>query len=219
MAFAGIQATVLQKNDEVFFCDPCGNYGKTLNIPCGSSAAQVADGDYYAVPSKDEYMDGFRFVVATEPPTFDSIPVIKITSLLNGDWWYVVGTREEYFAACAACCDASPLPTMVTDDRTIFAVEQYTCSVDGGVNFDANFALPVLQANQHYEIAGSLDGAALTPTPPNNFTSVATLLSWLNSNWNEAGVWSSVNTPISIRARLTDAPHWVGFYACAVDNA
>lgn len=218
MALPGITATALQKGNEQFFCDPCGNYGKTVLIPCGSDAAKVDDVNYWAVPAKDEYMEGFRYEIADEPPTFDSIQVFKLTSLQNADYWWIIGTREEYFVACSACCGPSPIPSIATDDRVIFAPTQYTCSVDG-TNYDANFALPVLLAGQHYEIAGSLNGEALTPAPTNNYASVAALLSWLNTNWSEAGVWSSVNTPISIRARLATGPNWVGFYACAVDNA
>ena len=41
-AYAGIQATVLQKNIEQFFCDACGNYGQTMNIPCGGEIVEIS---------------------------------------------------------------------------------------------------------------------------------------------------------------------------------
>jgi hypothetical protein len=227
-AFAGFTATVLQKNNEQFFCDACGEYGKEMYIPYGAGAAEIDDAELWAVPVKEDYVKGFRWEIAESAPTYDSIACIRVKSLLNGDSWVVIGTREQYFATGAACCDASPFPTMVTDVRLIFPAEQYTCpTVIGGVTYyDANFALPVLQGGQHYEFAGSISADSnvdtkptpLTPTPPTNITTVGALITWLNTNWAAAGTWSSTNTPISIRVRSTTAARTIGFTACAVPN-
>ncbi len=153
--FAGIQATVLQKNNDQFFCDPCGNYGRTMNIPCGSTAALVNE-TAWAEPVKSEYVQGFRYVIADTAPTFDSIAVFKLTNLQNADYYWVIGTPEDYYAACAACCDASPVPTLLSDVDDI-APEQIACTADG-TNYDAFFAVQTLVGGFRYVSQTTADG-------------------------------------------------------------
>lgn len=211
MAFNGIPATVLQKNNEQFFCDPCGNYGNTLYIPCGVTAASVGT-PFWAVPVTNDYVQGFRYDGGADAPTADSIAVFKLTSLLNGDFWWVVGTAEDYFAACCSDCDVSPAPTMVTTVGDI-AATQYACT-DDGTNYDAFFAISDLAGGYRFVSTVSVDGTALTPkqTYSTGSTSKANLVTYLNTNYSSAGTWSNPagNT---IRLRRTTAA-WIGFIAC-----
>lgn len=211
MSFAGINATVLQKNNDAYFCDPCGNFGKTLNIPCGSSAAEAQPGISWAVPVKLEYVQGFRYVVQDTAPTFDSIQVFKLTNLLNGDFYWVVGTQEDYYTQCAACCDASPVPSLLSTVGDI-APEQYACTSDG-TNFDAFFAISTLSSGRFVSTV-SVDGTQLTPiqTYATGSTSKANLVTYLNANYGSAGVWSN---PVGNTIRLrTTTGKFIGFIAC-----
>ncbi len=211
MSFAGINATVLQKNNDQFFCDPCGNYGKTMNIPCGSNAALAQPGTSWAVPVKTEYVQGFRYAIQDDAPTFDSIQVFKLTNIQNGDFYWVVGTQATYFTECAACCDASPAPSMISTVGDISA-EQYACTTDG-TNYDAFFAVETLTSGRYVSTV-SVDGTQLTPhqSYATGSTSLANLITYLNANYASAGTWSN---PVANTVRLrTTTGKWIGFIAC-----
>lgn len=214
MSYAGINATVLQKNNQQFFCDQCGNYGETLNIPCGSSAAQADPAIRWAVPVKMDYVQGWNYEIADTAPTYDSIRVFKLTNIQNGDWYIVVGTQEAYQVACAACCDASPVPTIVTDTRLNYTSDQYLCA-DAAGNFYGYFAVPVLTGEQRYVSSVSLAGVQQTPIQDfaAGSTSLANLITYLNTNYSAMGVWSSSGSPAGIRLAGT-VEGWVGFVAC-----
>lgn len=208
--FAGIQATVLQKNNDQFFCDPCGNYGRDTNIPCGSTAAQVNE-TAWAVPVKSEYVQGFRYVIADTAPTFDSILVFKLTNTQTADFYWVIGTTAAYYAACAACCDASPIPTLLSTVADV-SPEQVTCTADG-TNYDAFFAISDLVAAHRYVSQTTVDGALVKQqTYATGSTSKGALVTYLNANSGSIGVWSNP-TGNTIRLRTTSAKY-VGFIAC-----
>lgn len=218
MAYQGITATVLQKNDEQYFCDPCGNYGQDMNIPCGAAFVEVQSPNYYAVPVTTDYVQGFSYEIADTAPDPYSEPVFKLKNLQTGDYYVVLGTKEEYFQACAACCDTSPLPSIATDERKLIPATQVTCPEPGTTNFDGYFALPFLGAGQHYQIAGTLNGVPLTTFTPLNITTPAALVTWLNTNWPTAGTWTAIApSPAGLRVRRADVAT-IGFTACAVDN-
>lgn len=218
MAYQGITATVLQKNNEQYFCDPCGNYGQDMNIPCGAAFAEVQAANYYAQPVTTDFVQGFSYTISDTAPDPYSVPVFKLINLTTGDYYVVMGTKEEYFQACAACCDTSPLPSIVSDERLIIPATQVTCPEPNTSNFDGYFALPFLGANEHYQIAGSLNGAALPTFTPTNITTAAGLVTWLNSNWGTAGTWTAIApSPSGLRVRRADIAT-IGFTACAVPN-
>lgn len=211
MSFNAVPATVLQHNNEVYFCDPCGDYGNTAHIPCGSGAAKASPA-MWAVPVTNNAQPGFRYDGGEDAPTPDSIRVFKLTSLLNGDFWWVVGTPDEYFSACCEDCDASPAPSMVTTLGSI-APTQYACT-DDGTNYDAYFAVQALAAGKRYVSKVSVDGTGLTPvqTYGTGSTSLANLIIYLNTNYSSAGTWSNPGG-LTIRLRRTSGA-WIGFIAC-----
>jgi len=208
--FAGILATVLQKNNDQFFCDPCGNYGRDTNIPCGSNAALVNE-TAWAVPVRDAYVQGFRYVIADTAPTFDSIAVFKLTNLQNADYYWVIGTPDDYYAACAACCDASPVPTLLSNVADI-SPEQLTCTADG-TNYDAFFAISDLVAGFRFVSQITADGVLINQqTYASGSTSKGALVTYLNAHGSSVGVWSNP-TGNTIRLRTTSVKS-VGFIAC-----
>lgn len=212
MSFAGINATVLQKNNETYFCDPCGNFGQILNIPCGSNAAQAQPGITWAQPVKDGYVQGFRYVVQDAAPTFDSIQVFKLTNLLNGDFYWVVGNQAQYYVQCAACCDASPIPTYITDlSHVDIAPDQFACT-DDGVNYDAFFSVPTLATGKYVATVTQNGTGVLGQTFANGSTTIANLIIYLNAHAGIVGVWSNPSGNI-IKVVSTTAKR-IGFIGC-----
>ena len=209
-----INATVLQKNLQTFFCDPCGNYGATLPIPAGAQASVGTE--YWAVPLAQDFVQpGFQFVEYTgqTAPTINSIRCFKLTNTLNSDYYYVVGTIVQYEVYAAACCDASPIPSYITTLGPI-ATCQNTCNVDG-TNYDAFFAVQTLSdvPGGVYVATVIADGAGvLQQTYGAGSNSIANLVTYLNAHAGTVGTWSNPNGN-TIRLRTTSSKN-VCFVAC-----
>lgn len=214
MSFATIQATVLQKNvANAYICNPCGNYGRTLPIPCGTAA--VLGAQYWATPQKSPYFQGFRYTIAATAPTADSLECFKVTNSITGDYYMVLGTIAEYSQACAACCDASPVPTLVVADLVDITSCQTTCISDGGTtNYDAFFAVQAAaQLAGVYVSRVEVDGVLVNQqTFGTGSVSIAALVIYLNANAASAGTWSNPSDE-TIRLRTTSAKE-VCFIAC-----
>ncbi len=188
-----INATVLQKNNLEFVCNPCGGYGQTMAVPAGP---QIALGiEYWAVPVKNPYFQGFRYVAyasGVAAPTIDSIRCFKLTNTINADYLYVVGTIAQYSVYAAACCDASPIPSYITTLGPIASC-QHTCTADG-TNYDAFFAVETLAdiAGGRYVATVIVDGVGiLQQTFAAGSTSLANLITYLNAHAPQPGVWSN----------------------------
>lgn len=214
--YAFFTATVLQKNNDNFVCNPCGGYGKNIPIPAGDQA--MAGENYWAVPVKTEYFQGFRYVafkdVAT-PPTIDSIRCFKLTNLLNSDYYYVVGSVEQYTVYAAACCSASPIPSYITTLGPI-APCQDTCTSDGGTTYKAFFAVETLA-----DVVGGRFVATVTVDNTNvlqqtfavGSTSIANLVTYLNAQAGTVGTWSNIADTNTIVLSTTSKKS-VCFIAC-----
>lgn len=206
-----INATVLQKNLQTFFCDPCGNYGETLPIPAGEQASVGTE--YWAVPLAQDFVQpGFQYVEYTgqTAPTINSIRCFKLTNLLNSDYFYVVGTIAQYSVYAAACCDASPIPSYITTLGPI-ATCQDTCSADG-TNYDAFFAVQTLTTGRYVATVTVNGAGVLQQTYAAGSTSLANLVTYLNAQAGTVGTWSNPNGN-TIRLRTTSAKN-VCFVAC-----
>lgn len=209
--FPTIQATCLQKNNQAFVCDPCGGYGKNLPIPVGA-AVSIGE-NYWAVPVKDAYFQGFRFKIQTTAPTIDSIACFKLSNTLNNDSFMVIGTVAGYAAAAGACCDASPVPTLVVSPLANIASCQNTCTSDG-TNYDAFFAVtPVANLAGKYVSRVEANGVLVRQqTYGTGSVSIAALVTYLNAQAGSVGVWSNPQAE-TIRLRTT-LQNNVCFIAC-----
>jgi hypothetical protein len=211
--FPTINATVIQKNAaNAFICGPCGDYGKVLPIPCGTAA--ILGAQYWATPQKKPWFQGFRYTISDTAPTSDSFQVFKVTNSITGDYFYVMGTIEEYSAACGACCDTSPVPSLVVTDLPDMTSCQDTCTTDG-TNYDAFFAVPdavVLGAGK-YVARVEVDGTLVwQQTFGGGSASIAALVTALNLNAGSAGTWSNpADETIRLRTTLKKE---VCFVAC-----
>jgi len=213
--FNTIQATVLQRNSAAaYFCDPCGNYGKTMPIPCSGTSAFTGV-DMWATPQSNAFPQGFRYQIGTQP-TLESMACFKLTNTVTGDYYIVLGTVAAYSAACATCCDTSPAPTLVQSTLPSIPTCQNTCTTDG-TNYDAFFAVPdsVTLGAAKYVSRVILNGGLVNQqTFATGSTSIANLIIYLNINAAEAGVWSNIVETQTIRLRTTDVRE-VCFIACA----
>lgn len=212
--FPTLQATVLQKNTaNAYICGPCGDYGRVMPIPCGTAA--IVGAQYWASPQKTPYFSGFKYTIATAAPTEDSVAVFKLTNSITGDYYMVMGTIEEYSAACASCCDTSPVPTLVvaTADLTDMASCQDTCTVDG-TNFDAFWAVQAPLVGRYVSRVEADEALVNQQTYATGSTSLANLIIYLNANATDGGtiVWSNPDEQ-TIRARTTTQKN-ICFIAC-----
>lgn len=210
--FNTVQATVLQMNSgAAFFCDPCGNYGKTMPIPCSGTSAFTGV-DMWATPVKNQYPQGFRYQIGTQP-TQQSLACFKLTNNVTGNWYMVLGTVAAYSAACAACCDTSPVPSLVVSNLASIPTCQTTCTTDG-TNYDAFFAVQTpLTGSGKYVSRVELDGGLVNQqTYGTGSSSIAALVTYLNANASQAGVWSNPQDE-TIRLRTTSVKE-VCFIAC-----
>lgn len=209
--FPTIQATVLQKNvASAYICNPCGNYGRVLPIPCGTAA--VLGAQYWATPQKEPFFQGFTYTIADTAPTSDSLACFKVTNSITGDYYMVLGTIEEYSAACGSCCDASPVPSLVVDDLVDMTSCQNTCTTDG-TNYDAFFAVQSPLNGALYVSRVEVDGTLVNQqTYGTGSNSIAALVIYLNANAASAGTWSNPADE-TIRLRTTSVKK-VCFIAC-----
>lgn len=183
-----IKATVLQKNLNSFISGPCaGSYGTILDVPAGANA--TPESEYWAVPVTNPYFVGFRYVVAEDAPTSDSIKCFKLINTQTNDYFYVVGTIAQWSALAASCCDASPIPSYLTTLPAIAAQCQDTCTQDG-TNYDAFFAAPALPAGR-YVVQARIDNTVVAQTYATGSTSLANLITYLNSHIAVSGTWSN----------------------------
>lgn len=191
MSFPTIQATVLQKNSaNAFICSPCGDYGRVMPIPTGDTVVII--GDYWATPQKDGYFQGFRYTISDTAPTSDSLACFKIKHALTGDYYICLGTVAEYAAAAGACCDASPVPTLVVTGLVAMASCQNTCTSDG-TNFTGSWAVPAEATLAGVYVSRvEVDGVLVNQqTFGTGSTTIANLIIYLNANAASAGTWSN----------------------------
>lgn len=212
MSALTIQATVLQRNSGAAYnCSPCGDYGKVMPIPCGSTGSYVGV-DQWATPQNDGYFQGWRYQVGTQP-TLQSLSCFKLTNIITGDWYMVLGTVAAYTAACAACCDTSPAPSLVVSAKPDVASCQNTCTADG-TNYDAFWAVPETLVSGGRYVSRVLVGGGVVNQQNYAFgsTSIGALVLYLNLTAGSVGVWSNPSDQ-TIRLRTTSVKN-VCFIAC-----
>lgn len=192
--FPSIQATVLQRNNQAFVCNPCGGYGTNMAIPCGTAA--LIGVQEWATPQRDQgFFQGFRYQISSTQPTYDSIPCYKVTNTINSDYYMVIGTVDEYNNGCAACCSTSPAPTLVKTLADI-ALCHAPCTTDG-TNYTTVWTVKpaaLLGSGRYVSRVEKGGGLVYQATFANGQTSIANLIITLNTFAGTAqgvGVWTN----------------------------
>lgn len=225
-----ITALVIQKNSSVFIsengisAEKSGSeevttgLGAQMEIPCpDSSGGGVIDGDFWAVPVNEGLPAGFNYQgynladASATAPTPSSFAVVKISSRLSSDSWYVLGTSADYIASCAVCCGDSPVPMPTDDDLPLQPGCQLMCQYNNGTDqqYFATLGLPALTGNKRYFPYGYFNGEALPAASASGYATVAALLTFLNTavtGWAAVGTWTATVDELTLIATQTDGP-------------
>jgi len=183
-----IPCLCIQLNNEQFISDN-GTLGKILNVPCREV---LLDEDLYWCSPVGDYgifsQVQFRLALGTNitAPTFDSFYVQRVRDkLTNYTWWVYCLTADDFKNSSNSSSSQPSIPMPGTDGtfKPVFAPCQTLCSISssnaaiGGV-----FGLPALTTGQGYNAVGSYNGT-MYPSSTSSFSTVAALLTYLNSNW------------------------------------
>ena len=217
MSATYIPALVIKHNNDVFL-NTANTFdavvvGQTMSIPT-PGAGGVVDGDYWAVPITDNNVvsgfdfipdDGVTVLSDTNPQAFH---VFRITNRFGDDYYYCVGHSTAATsgspASCgyiqasedAECCSATPCVLPDGSDLPVITPCQLMCNLDAaGGKYFAIFALPTLTSNYRYFPYGYFNNVALAAASATGYSTAASLLSFLNSNWSSVGTWSFPDSP------------------------
>lgn len=185
-----IFAPVIQFKNDLYLTE--GQYTpRTLNIPCGINAL-VDDQETWVVPVKDHgictvcsFVPAINDYPPGSPPTPDSLLTIRVRDKYNRNyWWYVIATRDQYYASCAACCGDTPVPIPDPTLPIIVPCQNVCEATDDDGNYYVTFGAPTLGAGEEYSVYGQYNGEDL-----NSFssTSLDDLVSDLNSEYGTIG--------------------------------
>lgn len=115
-----IQALVIRENNEDYIDYSKGGaiVGKVMPIPCRNVNFHNQNG--WAIPVKDVFVSGLQLTDQiedlTNQPTYDSVQVFCLVDKFSTNFWWVLGTYQDYFNSCSTCCGATqvPMPDVTT---------------------------------------------------------------------------------------------------------
>lgn len=194
-----VPALVISLNG-VLFTDGYNGYygqeviGKVLKVPCRDILYDNTD--RWAIPIKDngiftgmdfEYKKGAYLL----QPTYDSIPVFRITDTKSTFEWFIYGQSSDLIAACSTCCDDASIP--MPGISPAFAIRIAPCETVNLVNGSGIpymvFGIPSLLAGGVYFPYGSLNNVSFPPASATGYSSISSLLAFLNANYTPY-VWT-----------------------------
>jgi hypothetical protein len=178
--------------------------GKVIDIPCKNDNIYDNE-DGWAVPIQDSgIFTGFDFLLAQgeneAKPSADSIAVFRLRDK-NYNEWLVYGSKNDFFHSCATCCgtDGVPMPGISPS----FSLRVPPCQTVDIKNTNGNpymiFGIPTLGAGQAYFPYGIHNNVPLTSASTLGYSSVSTLLAFLNTNWTPY-VWTASSDNLTLIA-------------------
>lgn len=185
-------ATVISRNTIVFIAIT-GNIpviGQTLPIPV-TDVAEIL-GECYAVPVKDGgIFRGYDFTpnIGQGAPTFDSFIVTGLKDKLNNDTLYVAVTEANYLAGTYT-------PTTIP-----VVVPERNADVDGSGNYTYYWGVPYDTGT--YTAYVSKAGVMIAPNSTG--TTLALLVTDLNTNAATVGTWSNDGGKLKLVTTSADA--------------
>lgn len=198
-----VPAPVIQFNNHYYLVD--GQYApQSISVPCGVNAL-VDPYQWWMIPVKDEGIVSILQAVPAingnvDQPTPDSISVIRIRDKYDpGYTWWCICQLEDYYAACAACCDDAPVPIPIPSLPIIVPCQEVCTAVNDAGNYYVVFAAPTLGAGEGYITYGQYENEDLTTFES---TSLDDLVTDLNSNYGTVGspsvsiVWTRTGNTI-----------------------
>lgn len=196
-----IPCYVVQMNNQIFKQDE-EIIGQILEVPCRN--ALIDDVPYWAVPVKDAgIFTTLDYILATgvnsAAPTYDSFLVTRVRDKLSGNAWWVYGTKDDFITSCSTCCDSPAIPMPGTSGTFVIRIQpcQDICiKNDSGVYYTI-WGLPTLLPGQSYFPFGSYNNAPLFPGAGVGYSSVMSLLAFLNSKWTPF-VWTATSDNLTL---------------------
>mgnify|MGYP001561724059 CR=1 FL=1 len=203
-----ITGFVLNKTD-INFVNTDGSVGSIQKIPTPEGGG-VIDGDNWAIPVNYGVYSGWIFqpynlnnTIENVQPLY-SVAVTKISSNISSDWYYVLGTSAQYVAAADGGTALPVVWPYIVHDKQELPVCQQISSQDVNGKYFASFALPTLAGNDYkYFPFGFLNGVALTTASSSGYTTLAALLTFLNTSWPSVGTWTSPDSDQIVIATQT----------------
>lgn len=191
MAASFISATIIKHNNTVYLDQDLVVYGSVQLIPTPGAGGRP-DGDFWADPITDlGVVDGFNFIPVEEgvaAPSAQAFEVFRlITSKAFGkpDYWYVLGTQDDYntSAADAECCADDPEP--MPDEVPPLAPSQDMCQYNNSTDqeYFAVFGVPSLGFGDRLYAYGWFNGVALAELSGAGYLTAALLASAMQSAW------------------------------------
>jgi hypothetical protein len=208
-----ISGLVIEKNNHVFLTSgqllqrSAGTFSTTgigvimgdIPVPGNSNGGASIDGDYWAIPVDDGVFGGYNFVpynpnVNAVQPDPQAFPVFKLSLIppFGSDYWIIVGTVAQYLTAAGG---GAALPTTVVYNGALLA--QTPCQTLCYQNATTGLYYGVLGIptnsggiNVNYYPYGYFNGVALPLGSSTGYTTVTSLLSFLNASWSSVGTWT-----------------------------
>lgn len=151
---------VIKFNNEEFIDNNGVIVGRVLDVPCRN--VEAGEIQYWMVPVKDNgIFTGLRPVlsigpdatgvsgvpVAIQKPTVDSFLVTRIREKYTKNTWWVVGSSEDFIAACSTCCGvtAIPMPSIGGFTNPVSPCQQFCDITDAGTGkYQTLFVVPLV---------------------------------------------------------------------------
>ena len=102
----------------------------------------------------------------------------------------VAGTKNDFFNACATCCNTDGTPMPYLNGLNIRVAPCQTVDItDVNGNPYMVFGIPTIIGGQNYFPYGIHNNVPFTLADPNGYSSLGNLLTFLNTNWTPY-VWT-----------------------------
>ncbi len=200
-----VTGLVIQKNNlEQYICEDF-QIGQYQMVPCPQGNLSQLVSDVWCVPVVDSGLFlGVKFepggYAQTVGPTAQSFQCVRVDDDNSSDVWFVRGNSQQFIAACDACCGNTG-PTLPTNTPPIAPCQDIYGDGAGVTTSGCTgvFSLPSLAAGFGYLPTVYFNNVLLTVSPnAAGYTSVSSLLAYLNSVASSAGTWTASSDNITL---------------------
>lgn len=152
-------------------------------------------GVFWRVPVVDQagFLSHFDYQIANKPkPSADSAKVVRVHDRSKSEIFFLVigddKDEKEFTDKANACCDSATSMPVVTVPLPVLEVKGCKDAA-GNYNYFGNVG--DLSGNQVYQIRAAVNGVLLTGQAAGGYASLATLKTFLTSNWGSSGTWDA----------------------------
>lgn len=227
---AYIPAFVIEKGSSQVYINSAYSIGAIQEIPTPDGGG-VLETDVWAIPINHGVYGGFNFrpynasnpKENVQPPM--SVAAVKISSRLSGDWWIVLGTAAQYITAAGGGAALPAVWPALSHTIPLLPVCNTLNKLDATGKYLGNWGIPsfdldplTIQALFPY---GFFNNVALPAATANGYTTVASLLVFLNTatvntgtaanpvytgGWAVVGTWTATADGLTLIVTQTAGP-------------